>query len=332
MMLVLVLAALSVTVTQSQHFFGPPAIGFGAGLISIHRSLPLATSIVSRRSSRSYSHQTFVQYTPKGVFGYRTATYTESDHFYTPNNMNYYQPNQYHYHSTPWQYRWGRSVREEGDEDDLSSNVTRSRRAAEPRLGAASSLRSLPANSISSMAENVSLAYQPDVWTNDMIFKDQDDCSKRMLCELNARRESGEQLTDNERIIADSYGGGGEVDINAESLEFDIAALLGKIGGMRRCEMSYRRCESSVAEMIKMIDIEVSELDTINSELADGNLGVRDIASRLESEAKSLGQVTLQELTRTTTTTTTPRPTPTTSKSGSYWWIDISDRQEGGNL
>ena len=54
---------------------------------------------------------------------------------------------------------------------------------------------------------------------------------------------------------------------------------------------------------------------------------------RLESEAKSLGQVTLQELTRTTTTTTTtPRPTPTTSKSGSYWWIDISDRQEGGNL
>ena len=100
-----------------------------------------------------------------------SATYTESDHFYTPNNMNYYQPNQYHYHSTPWQYRWGRSVREEGDEDDLSSNVTRSRRAAEPRLGAASSLRSLPANSISSMAENVSLAYQPDVWTNDMIFK-----------------------------------------------------------------------------------------------------------------------------------------------------------------
>ena len=124
---------------------------------------------MSKRSSRSYSHQTFVQYTPKGVFGYRTQTYSETDHFYTPNNMNYYQPNQYHYHSTPWQYRWGRSVRD--DEDDLSYNVTRSRRAAEPRLGAASSLRSLPVNSISSMAENVSLAYQPDVWTNDMIFK-----------------------------------------------------------------------------------------------------------------------------------------------------------------
>ena len=26
---------------------------------------------------------------------------------------------------------------------------------------------------------------------------------------------------------------------------------------MRRCEMSYRRCESSVTEMMRMIDIEV---------------------------------------------------------------------------
>ena len=28
-------------------------------------------------------------------------------------------------------------------------------------------------------------------------------------------------------------------------------------GGMRRCEMSYRRCESNVEEMMRMIDIEV---------------------------------------------------------------------------
>ena len=62
-----------------------------------------------------------------------------------------------------------------------------------------------------------------------MIFKDQDDCAKRLLCELNARFEAGETLTQNERIIAQSYGKNGEVDINEESLEFDIAVLLGKI-------------------------------------------------------------------------------------------------------
>ena len=29
---------------------------------------------------------------------------------------------------------------------------------------------------------------------------------------------------------------------------------------MRRCEMSYRRCESTVGEMMKMIDIEVRNI------------------------------------------------------------------------
>ena len=48
---------------------------------------------MSRRSSRSYSHQSFIQYTPHGTFGYRHSTYTATDHFYTPNNMAYYQPN-----------------------------------------------------------------------------------------------------------------------------------------------------------------------------------------------------------------------------------------------
>ena len=95
-----------------------------------------------------------------------SATYTETDHFYTPNNMNYYQPNKYHYHSTPWRYRWGRSV----DEDlEMGNNTRRFARAAEPRQG--SNIKNVPVNSISRMAENVSIAYQPDVWTNDMIFK-----------------------------------------------------------------------------------------------------------------------------------------------------------------
>ena len=57
-------------------------------------------------------------------------------------------------------YRWGRSAEEE-----------REKRAAEPRLEKVSSLNKLPVNSISNLAENVSVAYQPDVWTNDMIFK-----------------------------------------------------------------------------------------------------------------------------------------------------------------
>ena len=110
---------------------------------SLFRKFPVGTSIVSRRSSRSYSHQSFyqvyfdilldickinlIQATPRGTFGYSTQQYSKSDHFYTARSsitgsikysisdylitfmccrhLRYYQPNVYHYHSTPWRYR-----------------------------------------------------------------------------------------------------------------------------------------------------------------------------------------------------------------------------------
>lgn len=83
--------------------------------------------------------------------------------------MNYYQPNKYHYHSTPWRYRWGRAAEEE--EETGGNGTSRARRDAEPRLGKVASIRDLEANTVSRLAENVSVAYQSDVWTNDMIYK-----------------------------------------------------------------------------------------------------------------------------------------------------------------
>ena len=35
-----------------------------------------------------------------------TRSYTSTDHFYAANNLNYYQPNIFYYHSTPWHYRY----------------------------------------------------------------------------------------------------------------------------------------------------------------------------------------------------------------------------------
>ena len=61
-----------------------------------------------------------------------------------------------------------------------------------------------------------------------MVFKDQDDCSKRLLCELNARLVDGEELTENEKIIADSFGKNNNIEIGEETLAFDLAAVLGK--------------------------------------------------------------------------------------------------------
>ena len=60
-------------------------------------------------------------------------------------------------------------------------------------------------------------------------LQDQDDCSKRLLCELNAKKAGGEAITENEEIIAASYGKSDSIDISTESLEFDIAAVLGRV-------------------------------------------------------------------------------------------------------
>merc|ERR1711923_558346 len=269
---------------QSQHFFGPPAIGFGAGLVSQRKNFGIASAIVSKRSSKSYSHQSFIQATPRGVTGYRTSTYTSTDHFNTVNHVSYYQPNQYHYHSTPWSYRWTRSA---------DSEAREKRQAGLDRIG---DFNSLPVSSISKIAANVSVASQPQVWANDMVFKDQDDCSKRMLCELNANLVAGRWLSENEKIIANAFGKNNEIDIGAETLEFDLAAVLGKKGGIRRCELSFRRCETSVASMMRMINVEVEELEQINDELEKEAINIIDIENRLEEEEKEIDNLSIEEL------------------------------------
>merc|ERR1712117_157926 len=277
---------------QFQHFFGPPAIGFGVGVLSVHRRFPVATSIVSRRASRSYSHQYHHQATPFSSHGYSTSTYTSTDHFYAANNLNYYQPNVYHYHSTPWNYRWGRST----------DKLARQRREDKPiEVG---DLNSIPLERISDVAANVSIAYKDDIWQNDMIFKDQDDCSKRLVCELNRMRRDGEEMTENEIVMAEAFGSGNELDVAKPSLAFDIAAIIGREVGGNRCELNYRRCETTVPEMLRMIKLEMDQIETIQKELSAGAINLQDIDNRLDEEDKELEALSYEELSQTTTTET----------------------------
>merc|ERR1711936_688577 len=268
--LLLVSSISSSLLGQGQHFFGPPAVGLGVGLVGHNKKLQVATSIASRRSSRSYSHQSFIKATPHGVVGYRTATYTSTDH--------------YHYHSTPWSYRWGRSA-------DLEAKERR-----DAKLSQIGDMTSLPPSVISNLAANVSIAYNPQVWANDMVYKDQDDCSKRLLCELNAKLVEGKGLSENERIIANSFGENNEIDIGAETLAFDLAAVMGREGGMRRCELSYRRCETPVSKMINMINVEVEEMEDINNELEQGVVNIGDIENRLAEEDEEISEIDLEDL------------------------------------
>ena len=157
-------------------------------------------------------------------------------------------------------------------------------------------INQIPVSKISDVAANVTIAYDEQIWQNDMIFKDQDDCSKRLVCELNAMRRDGQELSEHEIVLADAFGNTGELDVGKDSLEFDIAAVLGKEVnknkntfflkmyfiqvGAKRCELSYRRCETPVSQMLRMIEVEIEEIEMIQKELDNGAISIKDIDNR----------------------------------------------------
>ena len=59
--------------------------------------------------------------------------------------------------------------------------------------------------------------------------------------------------------------------------------LLSLQGGIRRCELSFRRCETSVASMMRMINVEVEELEQINDELEKEAINILDIENRSQT-------------------------------------------------
>ena len=85
---------------------------------------------------------------------------------------------------------------------DARSADVEARERREARLAEVPDLASIPVSGISAVASNVSVDYSAEVWQNDMVYKDQDDCSKRLLCELNARAAEGASLSETEELIA----------------------------------------------------------------------------------------------------------------------------------
>lgn len=285
------------------HFFGPVAVGFGVGLVGVHREFPVATSIVSSRSSRQYSLTTFFQSTPYATFGYTQKTYSVTDHFYTPNNLAYYQPNIYHYHSTPWGVRLlpGRKKR--------AAEKAKARREALTAVGKTKvDIDVLPVSKISDVAANITAGFNDKIWYNDMSYKDRDDCGKRMLCELNAKFADGQPMEEDEIAIASSFGKGSELDIAEETMEFDIAAVVGKQLGFGMCERRYRRCETPVSRIMEMIRVEIGDLEKVEKELKTGETTLEDIENAIAEEKEEVGRLTAKDLLAPPPTTTTASP------------------------
>jgi len=102
---------------------------------------------------------------------------------------------------------------------------------------------------------------------------DQDDCGKKLVCELRAKQKFG--FTEDERLIAENFGSGTQVDVSDITVEYDLAAQLGKYMGRERCQQLYNRCDLSSADMVRMIKTEMDNLDRMKRDLEneDGLVG-----------------------------------------------------------
>merc|ERR1711862_65630 len=99
-----------------------------------------------------------------------------------------------------------------------------------------------------------------DEWYMDMVKKDQDDCTKRLICEVSHKKASGQSMNSVEEGIIEVFGEGSAVDTSKSTAVFDFAAQAGKfwkIGGIG-CEF-FERCDTPYDDMVAMIENELKE-------------------------------------------------------------------------
>jgi len=121
-------------------------------------------------------------------------------------------------------------------------------------------------------------------WYKDMTENDQDSCGKKLICELRSKQTAG-VITEEEAIIAQSFGQGKSVDVSDITVEFDLASQIGKFMGQGRCEELYHRCDVTTNDMVRMIVKEYENLELLRSDLDENEF---TIDNEIELETKDL--------------------------------------------
>merc|ERR1719342_196234 len=164
------------------------------------------------------------------------TSYNRQSHYSQPRTYysHYTQPRVYYYSSNSYSHHGKRSVPDYNEED------------------------------LSRMIREVRDNTMTDEWYMDMVEKDQDDCTKRMICEVSHKKDQGQRLTDTEEQILQIFGEGLSVDTSKTTAVFDFAAQAGKYwkrGGIG-CEF-FRRCETPVKDILAMIENEIQDFQDL---------------------------------------------------------------------
>merc|ERR1711910_129244 len=112
-----------------------------------------------------------------------------------------------------------------------------------------------------------------NTWYRDMTEMDQDGCGKKLICELRAKQKSG--FTEDERLIAENFGSGTQVDVSDITVEYDLAAQL------------YNRCDLSSEDMVRMIKTEMDNVERMKRDLETEEVEVEIIERKEAEDTKS---------------------------------------------
>ena len=129
--------------------------------------------------------------------------------------------------------------------------------------------------------------FMADDWYMELVEKDQDDCTKRLICEVSHKKASGKILNSVENLVMEIFGKGQSVDTSKSTAIFDFAAQAGKywkVGGVG-CEF-YRRCDTPVEDILAMIETELDDFEQLEQSMK---------ANKTNAE-KKMGEEELQSL------------------------------------
>merc|ERR1719347_1534251 len=135
--------------------------------------------------------------------------------------------------------------------------------------------------------------FMADDWYMELVEKDQDDCTKRLICEVSHKKASGKILNSVENLVMEIFAKGQSVDTSKSTAIFDFAAQAGKYwkdGGVG-CEF-YRRCDTPVEDILAMIEADLDDFEQLKQSMK----GNKNNAEKKMSDEKNHVEEELQSL------------------------------------
>merc|ERR1712002_411623 len=235
-------------------FLGPIAVGAVIGALAVGKGFILGSLLSQKRTRRQSYRQ------PRTYHKNNKNHYHQQDAYY----KHYTKRQTYYYSSDDYYYRRGKRFAPEIDEAELE----RYKREVADKI-------------------------MTDDWYMEMVVKDQDDCTKRLICEVSYKNENGERLSPVEKEIVGIFGVGRSVDTSQSTAIFDFAALAGKYwnrGGIG-CDF-FKRCDTPINDIVAMIENELEDFRELEESFFNDKIkaetAMKDETNEVEKMVNSL--------------------------------------------